>query len=223
MVEGLTIKRVSTSDQVATALREKIFSGELRPGTPLQEVAMAASVGVSRNTLREAIRQLVHEGLVRHSVHRGAAVTELSEQDIADIYQIRMMLETAGVKAARHVQREQLDKLAAIVDQIRAAVESRNWALSVDRDLQFHRHVVGFLGSRRLSLFYHALLTELRLALVLMDSTIDTTARLVTQHEQLLRLLRTGNYAECAKLLRAHLVDSEELLRTTLSAQSNRR
>src|SRR2546423_760865 len=86
MVEGLTIKRVSTSDQVATALREKIFSGELRPGTPLQEVAMAASVGVSRNTLREAIRQLVHEGLVRHSVHRGAAVTELSEDDIADIY-----------------------------------------------------------------------------------------------------------------------------------------
>jgi DNA-binding GntR family transcriptional regulator len=127
VVEGLTIKRVSTSDQVAAALREKILRGELRPGTPLQEVAMAASIGVSRNTLREAIRLLVHEGLVRHSVHRGAAVTELSEEDIADIYQVRKVLETAGVKAARRANKKQIDRLGAIVDEIKAAVESRNW------------------------------------------------------------------------------------------------
>jgi DNA-binding GntR family transcriptional regulator len=88
--------------------------------------------------------------------------------------------------------------------------------------LQFHRQIVGFLGSGRLNRFYQTLVTELRLALVLMDSTVDTTARLVAQHEHILKLLLAGNYAQCATLLRAHLVDSEALLRATLSSQSNR-
>ena len=70
-LSGLSIRRVSTADQVASLMRQRILRGEFKPGTSLREVVIAAAIGVSRNTLREALRILVQEGLVRHSVHRG--------------------------------------------------------------------------------------------------------------------------------------------------------
>jgi len=57
-MERAQINRVSVADQAAAILRQRILNGELRPGTPLQEIPLAASLGVSRNTMREAVRIL---------------------------------------------------------------------------------------------------------------------------------------------------------------------
>src|ERR1700724_2088631 len=73
-MERSQIDRVSVADQVAAILRHRILTGELRPGTPLQEVPLAASLGVSRNTMREATRILSLENLLKRSIHRGVAV-----------------------------------------------------------------------------------------------------------------------------------------------------
>ena len=59
-------------------LSQRILNGELRPGTPLQEIPLAESLGVSRNTMREATRILSLEGLLKRSIHRGIAVAQLS-------------------------------------------------------------------------------------------------------------------------------------------------
>ena len=77
-MERLQIDRLSVADQVASILRQKILNGELRPGTPLQEVPLAASLGVSRNTMREATRILSLENLLKRSIHRGVAVSRRS-------------------------------------------------------------------------------------------------------------------------------------------------
>jgi DNA-binding transcriptional MocR family regulator len=70
-MERSQIHRVSIADQVASVLRQRILDGELRPGTPLQELSLAASLGVSRNTMREALRILALEGLLHRNLHRG--------------------------------------------------------------------------------------------------------------------------------------------------------
>lgn len=216
MVEGLTINRVSTSDQIVAAIRDKILRGELLPGTHLHEISMADHLGVSRNTMREAIRVLVHEGLIHHSIHRGVTVTELRAEDLVDIYRVRVMLEVAGVKAAKHVAPAQLEELAAAIEGIRAAVQTRDNALSVEKDMHFHRCLVAFLGSRRLSSFHQMVLSELRLALVLIDNATDANRHLVAQHERLFELIRKGKTLECVKALREHLADSERTLRSTV-------
>jgi DNA-binding GntR family transcriptional regulator len=95
------INRVSVADQVAGLLRQRILEGEFRPGTQFQELPLASSLGVSRNTMREAIRILSLEGLLRRSLHRGAAVSQLSLHDVREIYQLRVMLELPAVLAAR--------------------------------------------------------------------------------------------------------------------------
>src|SRR6266446_586859 len=93
-MELAEINRISVADQVASILRRRILDGELLPGTALQEVPMATSLGVSRNTVREATRILSLEGLLKRSAHRGVAVAQLSLEDVAEIYRVRRRLES---------------------------------------------------------------------------------------------------------------------------------
>src|SRR5213594_1164280 len=99
-MELAEINRVSVADQVASILRRRILDGELLPGTALQEVPMATSLGVSRNTVREATRILSLEGLLKRSIHRGVAVSQLSLKDVEEIYHLRRMLEIPAVLTA---------------------------------------------------------------------------------------------------------------------------
>src|SRR5260370_37511514 len=99
-MELAAINRISVADQVASILRRRNLDGELLPGTALQEVPMATSLGVSRNTVREATRILSLEGLLKRSAHRGVAVAQLSLEDVAEIYRVRHLLESPAVRAA---------------------------------------------------------------------------------------------------------------------------
>src|SRR5258708_16134454 len=98
-MELAEINRTSVADQVASLLRQRILARELPAGTALQEIPMAASLGVSRNTVREATRILSLEGLLRRNAHRGVSVAQLSLKDVAEIYQLRHLLEIPAVLA----------------------------------------------------------------------------------------------------------------------------
>jgi DNA-binding GntR family transcriptional regulator len=132
------IHRVSVADQVASVLRQRILNGELRPGTPLQEVPLSASLGVSRNTMREATRILSLEGLLKRSIHRGVAVSQLSLKDVQEIYHLRRMLEIPAVLAAKSNHTDVLPELQNALQGYEGAVRRRDWARAVEFDLQFH-------------------------------------------------------------------------------------
>ena len=157
------INRVSVADQVAALLRQRILEGEFRPGTQLQELPLAASMGVSRNTMREAIRILSLEGLLRRSLHRGAAVSQLAPEDVREIYQLRRMFELAAVFAARP-RSEVVQELHGTVEHYEQAVRARNWSRAVNHDLHFHSLLIRFHDNKRLDAFYKNMLVELRVA-----------------------------------------------------------
>jgi DNA-binding GntR family transcriptional regulator len=130
-MEPSQIDRVSVADQVATVLRQRILDGELRPGTPLQEVPLASSLGVSRNTMREAMRILSLEGLLKRNLHRGVAVSQLSLRDVEEIYQLRRMLEIPAVLATKDLAakknaREFLHEIRTALEQYERAVRARD-------------------------------------------------------------------------------------------------
>jgi DNA-binding GntR family transcriptional regulator len=76
----------SLHDEVAATLRERIFSGELLPGSFLDEVQLAEALQISRTPLREALKVLTAEGLVRHEPRRGCFVNQVTEQDLDEIF-----------------------------------------------------------------------------------------------------------------------------------------
>jgi DNA-binding GntR family transcriptional regulator len=214
---GVALRRTTTAEQVAGVIRDRILRGELTRGASLQELALARSLGVSRNTLREAIRILVREGLIRHSLHRGVSVSALADDDIAEIYATRLVLELRAVDAARSATRGELLPLEEAVLGLKDSVRARDWPRSVEMDMLFHRQLVALLRSQRINQFFDSLVAELRLGLVLVDRAAERGEELVEQHAELLRLLVAGRYSECAESLRVHLELSEQRLHGVLA------
>jgi DNA-binding GntR family transcriptional regulator len=216
------ITRVSVADQVAALLRQRILEGEFRPGMQLQELPLASSLGVSRNTMREAIRILSLEGLLRRSLHRGAAVSQLSLRDVREIYQLRRMLELPAVLAARDPDPGLLQEIRSAVEQYELAVRDRNWSCAVSHDLHFHSLLIRFHGNKRLESFYKNMLGELRVGMVLVDRSHDNPGALIPVHRKMCQLLTTGKLKQCADVLEQHLEDSESRLTQIMHAHAAR-
>jgi DNA-binding GntR family transcriptional regulator len=210
---SLQIKRASTAEQVAEALRQMILRGDVEQGQPLREVSLASTIGVSRNTMREAIRVLAREGIVTHQMHRGAVVTRLTGGDIEDIFRVRRVLELAAVSATRDAEPEQLAGLADAVNALAAAARVGDWGAIIDADQLFHERLVALLGSRRLSRFFNAIQAEIRLCMSIVDRSSSDTDALIAEHQELLRLILDREVDRCAEVMGGHLDESEEMLR----------
>jgi DNA-binding GntR family transcriptional regulator len=218
-MERSLIHRVSVADQVAGILRQRVLDGELRPGTSLPEIPLSASLGVSRNTMREAVRILCLEGLLKRNIHRGVTVSQLSLRDVQEIYHLRRMLEIAAVLSARRGRKEILEELRSLVDGYEKAVRSRDWNRAVSCDLQFHSTLIRFHDNRRLETFYQKVIGEVRMGMVLVDRTHDNPGGLIPVHRKIYQLLVAGKLKQCAAVLARHLDDSEARLGHVMAGQ----
>ena len=214
------INRVSVADQVAALLRQRILDGEFRPGVQLQELPLASSLGVSRNTMREAIRILAQEGLVRRNLHRGVAVSQLSLRDVQEIYQLRRMLELPAILAARRPSPATLEEIRTALESYEDAVRVQDWPRAVRHDLHFHSLIIRFHGNERLETFYQNMIGELRVGMVLVDRSHDDPGALAPVHRKMFQLLSAGKLKQCAAVLARHLDDSEARLTRVMKAQS---
>lgn len=161
---GLTLERTSTAQQVANAIRDQLLRGEVAPGARLRDEAIAGTLGVSRNTVREAMQILASEGLVRRSLHRGAVVSELTPRELADVYQARRVIELAGVRGARQAPPEWIHSLHEILSRMQEAVAAGSLTRQLEADVHFHEALVATVGSKRISRFYRHVQTEIRLS-----------------------------------------------------------
>ena len=93
-------RKQASHELVADVLREAITTGRLRANEPLPQDEIADQLQVSHIPVREALRQLQSEGLVTYQANRGATVAALTTAEIREIYEIRILLETAAIRAA---------------------------------------------------------------------------------------------------------------------------
>ena len=123
------IKHRTLAAVVVDRLREQILSAAYPAGTALRQDALAASFGVSRIPVREALFQLEAEGLVQMVPHKGAVVTELSLEEVNDVFDLRVMLETRLFRdSLARLQDADLDALDAIQERFEAAIRDRDLA-----------------------------------------------------------------------------------------------
>lgn len=108
----------SLSDTAYQSLRRSITAGELRPGDRLREGELAASLGISRTPLREALQRLEAEGLISAAPRRGLVVTQIEREEIAQLYAVREVLEgLAGRMAAQHASSAEIEAMRELVDR----------------------------------------------------------------------------------------------------------
>jgi DNA-binding GntR family transcriptional regulator len=132
---------------VAERLRERIFARELEPGSWIDEQKLAADFGISRTPLREALKVLAVEGLVTMKVRRGAYVTEMSAQDVQQVYHVMALLESdAAGEVAAHATPAQLAQLRGLHERLEREVRQREFFFATNED--FHMTLLRMAGNR---------------------------------------------------------------------------
>jgi DNA-binding GntR family transcriptional regulator len=218
--ESLHVEHVSTVERVTEELRRALFEGELAPGTPLREMALAEQIGVSRSTIREALSVLVAEGLATRVPNRGVAVTTLRRTDVRDVLRARAALEVAGARSWKSATAEQQDAVRLALDEFgRTARSGASPAEATAAHLELHRALVGLTGSERLLATADALNAEIRLALAHVDRIRRNTREQVAAHRELVDLLENGDVSGAVLGLEHHLEDAEQSLVDAIRAR----
>src|SRR6185369_4521990 len=112
------IQRQTIASMTVEALRERILRGDYPDGEPLRQDALADELGVSRIPVREALRQLEAEGLVTFNPHRGAVVSSLSLDEIAELFELRAEIECDLIaRAIPLATKEHIDRALEVLDE----------------------------------------------------------------------------------------------------------
>ncbi|MBF5007443.1 GntR family transcriptional regulator [Diaphorobacter caeni] len=128
-------------EEVAELLRQRIFSDELTPGSWIDEAKIAEEFGISRTPLREALKVLASEGLITMKVRRGAWVTEVTHEDMKQVYHLLALLESdAAAWVAEFASPLQLAELHALHAELEQATLDRKKFFNINE--QFHMRVL---------------------------------------------------------------------------------
>ena len=177
---------------------------------------MARSVGVSRPTMREVLRILVAEGLLRrHPTTRILQVPTLSPEEVADLYAARLVLELTGIDAAATVPEEAFEPLRASLEDMGTAVRQGEVYDIVRADGRCHTETVALAGIRHLTEFHHSIMTKLNLTLAMVEHSdvIDNDAML-RNHVDYCQLIFDRRVDEAKDQLRTRLASAERAVLT---------
>lgn len=188
---------------VAEVLREAILRGILTAGQQLRQDEIARELGVSHIPVREALRQLEAEGLVRLRPYRGFEVSELSPEEVKELYEIRIPLECQALKLAiPHLTDQDMERAARILDAIDAEQDPSRWS-----QLNTEFHAVLYAPSRRQRLLnlIRTLRTNVERYLRLYISVMHRKHYSQKEHRKILEAVRRRDTAGAVAALEEHL------------------
>jgi len=206
------LEHSSAMEQAHRVLRDAIVDGSISQGAHLREIHLAQTLGTSRGTVREAIRQLVQEGLAEYKLHRGTFVLALSPSDRLDVYVAREAIEVGvAMRILRHDGPLELDGLEEAMTELRAAAKGQPRPTDdvIAADLHFHQELVRLVRSPRLDRAYETLAAETRM--LLRHHPEYPWRTYVRDHSKLLDAVSQRD-PDLPDLVAAHLVLSADLI-----------
>ncbi|MFO1058321.1 MAG: GntR family transcriptional regulator [Dongiaceae bacterium] len=199
------LDRKGLDQDVAGKLREAIFRGELSAGARLTELDLADRWQVSQGTIRAALKDLRHEGLVEYRPRRGTVVTSFTEADVVEIYTLRDSLEALAARWAAASRSEGgCRALEQVLKGMRSAVAARQRKRMLDLDFEFHRTIVEMSGHKRLIDVYARLEAQTRLFLTMTDRFHHNLDGLLAIHEPLANAIVKGDVERAFALASHH-------------------
>jgi DNA-binding GntR family transcriptional regulator len=200
------IENVTLWEKVHAHLRDEILANRLPPGTVLSEVPLAASLGVSRGPVREALGRLAAEGLVTVRPRRGAVVSALSHDEFLEAYQVREALEALAIRlAVPLLTDEDLAHLDHLVERQAEAVEGDRIDEFFALNAEFHALFVQVSGNSRLQDMYRQLIGHMGRYLMRSLALRGTVRRSLDEHRAIARACRARDPDQAEQLLRDHI------------------
>ena len=207
--------RRTAHEFVRETLRRAILNGTLAGGTRLVQAEIAEVLNVSTTPVREALRDLTSDGLIRFDPHRGGVVSEIQVEEMEEIYDLRMLLEVQAMKlAAENMTPEVLDRARAIHVEMRSAPQSAEWVM-MNRD--FHMSIYEAADSPRLLTILRGLIDSSVMYVGAVWQVIpDLRERAGSDHEDILKMLAAGDKAGAVETIERHMT----IPRSVLAADS---
>ncbi|MBV9271477.1 MAG: GntR family transcriptional regulator [Candidatus Eremiobacteraeota bacterium] len=202
---------------IAKEIRQAIIRGEIPSGKPLRQTEIADRFGVSRIPVREALSQLEGEGWVSSVPHRGVIVTGISGEDLRDVCDIRMELESrATLLAVPRITDEQLLRAELLLTEMDTDPTPEGWN---DSNIQFHMALYGPCERPRLLSLIVNLHHLMNRYLVLEDAVALQRENTKSEHRSILSAFRARDAERAAHLVRDHIDDVVHVLEKFLPAQ----
>lgn len=200
------VRRENLRDGVKAALRAAIISGEMEPGMTYSAPVLSQTFAVSATPVREAMLDLVREGLVVSVPNKGFRVTEMSEEDLDELAQLRLLIEPPTVRAVVElVPVADFGRLRELATRIVVAAEAGDLVGYVSADTEFHLALLGYAGNDRLLTLVAELRSQTRLtglgALVEQGVLVDSAR----EHHVIMDMVESRRADEAEAYLRRHI------------------
>ena len=204
----------SLHQEAASSLREQIFAGSLAPGSFVDEVALCERLKISRTPLREALKVLTAEGLLRHEPRRGCFVSVVTEQDLDEIFPVIALLEgRCAFEAARNASDSDLHALGALHDKLQRQAKAGRITDYYTTNFAIHEAIILLANNRWLS----QSITDLRKILKLSRlQSLGAAGRLqqsLSEHMTVFAALKSRDSEGAEAAMRTHLTRQREALR----------
>jgi len=210
----------SFHEEAADRLRERIFDGELAPGAFLDEVQLAAQLSISRTPLREALKVLQAEGLVRHEPRRGCFVAEVTEQDLDEIFPVIALLEgRCAHEAALNASDADLQELEALHDKLSRSAKARRINDYYAANFAIHEAIIQLAGNRWLAQVIGDLRKILKLARLQQLHAPGRLDQSLSEHLAVFAALKARDAEGAEAAMRTHLTRQRGALRELARAQ----
>jgi DNA-binding GntR family transcriptional regulator len=216
------IAQTALYQEVAERLRQRIYTHELPPGTWIDEQALAADYGISRTPLREALKVLASEGLVTLKPRRGCYVTEISEQDLDDIFPLMAMLEgRCAFETSMRVLPEDLCKLAAIHGELECFAQGKQVEQFFEANQEFHRLIQELSGNRWLLQLIQDLRKVLKLTRMHSLTIEGRLQQSLIEHRAITAAIQARNPEQAERAMRDHILSGRAALAQLQHHESN--
>jgi len=188
----------SLKEQITKILKQRILTGEIKPGDRITEMHLAKEFGTSQAPVREALRSLESQGFLEHKTHSGTSVRSLEKKDILEINQIRAALEIQAVTDGFTKLQEQLYQLEQIMENIQKYETSVEYLNKVN---QFHETVFKAYNNKTMWEMWDSLSIQVQIA-----SPVKLTNEIIEQSSfhlnSFLESLKKGNTRKAADEIR---------------------
>ena len=199
--------------EVAERLRQRIFAHELTPGDWIDEQNLAEQYGISRTPLREALKVLASEGLVELRPRRGCYVTEISRQDLDDIFPLMAMLEgRCAFIAVQLAKPADIRDLKAIHEKLELAAKESRIDAFFEANQAFHKQIQELAANRWMLSVIHDLRKVLKVSRLHSLSLEGRLQQSLDEHRAIMAAITAGDALKAETLMHDHLLSGREAL-----------
>lgn len=207
MIELNEVKKNSVYDYLFNAIR----SGDIKPGQTLTERGLAEKIGVSRTPVREAIRKLEEQGIVTHEPHKGVKVITLSEEKVAQLYDVRELLEGLAVRRLAERQTPQIiEELSGFIERAEKEAVENNVRELAEINSEFHLALARLSGNVYLETIMNMLQTQISLMMSASLSTSGRPLQNIEEHKGLIDAIRSGDGEFAESIAKHHVRKARE-------------